>query len=60
MTDAERETEIAFALAAWHAADCPTKARAAYNKFRTLVARRSPQKVRELEIEKGIATVQEG
>lgn len=54
--DAAHERRIEDALQTWHEAKGPWKIRAAFQRFRELVAQRSAAAVRELEERKGIAS----
>lgn len=56
MSEDELEDAITSALMQWQSAVGPSNIRRAYERFKDLVAMRSPKKVEELERERGIYT----
>lgn len=53
--DEEHELLIEGARREWEAARGPKELRRCFENFRALVAQRSPEQVRKLELKKGIA-----
>lgn len=54
LRDARLERSIEIASLEFHCAQTPDERRTAWERMRSLIAQRSPERVREMEIEKGL------
>lgn len=52
--DARLERSISIASLECHCAQSPEERRSAWERLKRLIAQRSPERVREMEIEKGL------
>lgn len=54
LRDARLERSIEIASLEFHCAQTPDERRTAWERMRSLIAQRSPERVREMEIKKGL------